>query len=205
MRAVSVLTDMEKFKLSLSNVQRKFNPLTQSMKARGTLIRRSPLTETSLIVHWCTHEYGIVKSVAKGARRPKNSFAGKLDLFYLCEIEIHPARTGDLHILKDLHIEKARLGLRRNYLQTLAASYFVKLIDRIAEPEAPIPEITDLLDRGLDYLDENIADLRAVGHFEKQLAQFLGVLEAGVEPIRSVGELIGNLPKQREELIERLR
>ncbi len=174
------------------------------MKAHGTLIRRSPLTETSLIVHWCTHEYGIVKSVAKGARRPKSPFAGKLDLFYLCEIEIHPARNGDLHILKDLHIEKPRLGLRRNYLQTLAASYFVKLIDRIAEPESPIPEIADLLDRGLDYLDDNDADIRAVGHFEKQLAQFLGVLETGIEPIRSIAELIGHLPKQRSELLERL-
>ena len=55
------------------------------MKTRGTLIRRSPLTETSLIVHWCTHDHGIVKTVAKGARRPKSLFAGKLDLFYLCE------------------------------------------------------------------------------------------------------------------------
>ena len=93
------------------------------MKAHGTLIRRSLLTETSLIVHWCTHENGIVKTVAKGARRPKSPFAGKLDLFFLCEVEIHPARNGDLHILKDLKIERARLGLRRSYLQTLCLLY----------------------------------------------------------------------------------
>jgi len=174
------------------------------MKARGTLIRRSPLTETSLIVHWCTAENGIVKTVAKGARRPKSAFAGKLDLFYRCEIEIHPARKGDLHILKDLILERPRLGLRRNYVQTLAASYFVKLIDRVAEPETPLPEIADLLERGLDYLDENEATRRAALHFEKQLADFLGVLQPDRDPIDSLDEIFGKIPEQRRELLDRL-
>ncbi len=174
------------------------------MKDRGTLIRRSPLTETSLIVHWCTHQHGIVKTVAKGARRPKSAFAGKLDLFYLCEIEIHRARKGDLHILKDLRMESPRLGLRRNYQQTLAASYFVKLVSSVAEPESPIPEISDLLERGLDYLNDKDADLRAIKHFEKQLAQTLGVYEPGIDSIRSIGGILGNIPRQRAELMDRL-
>lgn len=174
------------------------------MKARGTLIRRSPLTETSLIVHWCTHENGIVKTVAKGARRPKSTFAGKLDLFFLCEVEIHPAKSGDLHILKDLTIERARLGLRKNYLQTLVASYFVKLVDRVSELETPLPEIADLLDRGLNYLEENDADWRAVLHFEKQLAALLGVIEPGIDPIRCLDDIFGTMPKQRSEIQEML-
>ncbi|MEM6278872.1 MAG: recombination protein O N-terminal domain-containing protein [Verrucomicrobiota bacterium] len=174
------------------------------MKARGTLIRRSPLTETSLIVHWCTHENGIVKTVAKGARRPKSVFAGKLDLFFLCEVEIHPSKSGELHILKDLTIERARLGLRRNYLQTLTASYFVKLVGRVAELETPLPEIADLLDRGLNYLEENEADWRAILHFEKQLSEFLGVSEPGVDPIRSLDDIFGKMPEQRNEIEEML-
>ncbi len=174
------------------------------MKARGTLIRRTQLTETSLIVHWCTHENGIVKAVAKGARRPGSPFAGRLDLFYLCELEIHPARSGDLHILKDLTIERPRLGLRRNYLQTLAASYFVKLIDQVAEAETPLPELADLLDRALNYLEVRDADQRALAHFERQLGAFLGVLEAGIEPIRSIREHFGNVPPQRDELMQRM-
>ncbi|MEM1442490.1 MAG: DNA repair protein RecO [Verrucomicrobiota bacterium] len=174
------------------------------MKARGTLIRRSPLTETSLIVHWCTHENGIVKTVAKGARRPKSAFAGKLDLFFLCEVEIHPAKSGELHILKDLKIERARLGLRKNYLQTLAASYFVKLVDRVTELETPLPEIADLLDRGLNYLEENEADWRAIQHFEKQLAEFLGVVEPGIDPIRCLDDIFGKMPEQRNEIEEML-
>lgn len=174
------------------------------MKARGTLIRRFPLTETSLIVHWCTHESGIVKTVAKGARRPKSPFAGRLDLFYRCELEIHPAREGDLHILKDLTVESPRLGLRRNYLQTLAASYFVKWIDLVSEGGTPLPELADLLDRGLDYLDGREADLRAVLHFEKQLSALLGVAEPGIEPHRCLVRHLGGAPPQRVELMDRI-
>jgi len=198
MGVVSVPTQLEFFKLSLTNGPDSF------MKTRGTLIRRSQLTETSLIVHWCTHENGIVKAVAKGARRPKSPFAGKLDLFYLCELEIHPARSGDLHILKDLTIERPRLGLRRNYLQTLAASYFVKLIDLVAEDGTPLPELADLLDRGLNYLEDHDADQRAIVHFERQLSESLGVLEPGREPVRSIREHFGNVPPQREELMQRI-
>jgi len=174
------------------------------MKARGTLIRSTALTETSLIVHWCTDEFGIIKTVAKGARRPKSPFAGKLDLFFFCEIEVHPSKRGDLHTLKDLNLERARLGLRRSYVQTLAASYFAKLIDQIAEPDAPMPELADLLERGLNYLEENDIDLRAMNHFEKQLAENLGVLQTGVAPFLSILDLFGRLPKQREELLERI-
>ncbi len=171
------------------------------MKARGTLIRRFPLTETSLVVHWCTLEGGILKTVAKGARRPKSPFAGRLDLFYRCELEIHPARGGDLHLLKDLVVERPRLGLRRNYLQTLAASYFVKLVSLVAEDGTPVPELADLLDRGLDYLDREDANAKAVRHFERQLAGFLGVAEARVEAARSIEHHFGRLPRQREELM----
>ncbi len=174
------------------------------MKARGTIIWRSPLTETSLIVHWCTHENGIVKTVAKGARRPKSAFAGKLDLFFLCEVEIHPTKSGELHILKDLTLERPRLGLRRNYLQTLVASYFVKLVDRVTELETPLPEIADLLDRGLNYLEDNDADLRALLHFETQLASLLGVSEPGIDPIRCLDDVFGKMPTQRREIEDML-
>ena len=175
------------------------------MKTSGTLIKLTKLTETSLIVRWCTDDMGIIKTVAKGARRPKSPFVGKLDLFFRCEIEVHPARKGDLHILKELAVERPRFPLRKNYLQTLAASYFIKLIDKVVETETPIPEIADLLERGLNFLEENDADKKAVLHFEKQLAGFLGIIEKGVSPAISIADQFGNYPPQRSELLERLR
>ena len=37
--------------------------------ATGLILRTRPLTETSLIVHWLTPDFGRIATVAKGARR----------------------------------------------------------------------------------------------------------------------------------------
>lgn len=176
--------------------------VSKPTKTEATLIRKLPLTESSLILHWCSPEFGLVKSVAKGARRPKSPFAGKLDLFYRCEIELVPARQGDLHILKEVSVLDSRLGIRATYRQTLVASYFIKLLEMVAEVETPVPDLADLLERALNYLDRGAPDLRAMRHFEKQLAECLGVCEEGREPVRCIGDTFGALPKQREEVLK---
>ncbi len=52
------------------------------------LLRKRKLSDTSLIVHWCTESLGCIQTVAKGARRAKSPFAGKLDLFFEAEIQV---------------------------------------------------------------------------------------------------------------------
>jgi DNA repair protein RecO (recombination protein O) len=172
-------------------------------KTTANLIRRIPLTETSLIIHWCSDSQGLIKTVAKGARRPKSRFAGKLDLFFQCEIEIARSRKSDLHILTDLAILKMRTGIRNTYLQTLAAAYFVKLIERVVEPATPIPDIANLLERALEYLDKNQPDQPAVLHFEKELARCLGITHPARTAAASISHTFGKLPTQREELLDR--
>lgn len=171
-------------------------------KTTANLIRRFPLTETSLIIHWCSNTQGLIKTVAKGARKPKNRFAGKLDLFFQCEIEIVKSRKSDLHILKDIDVLKTRVGIRDSYLQTLAASYFIKLIERVAESATPIPDLSDLLERALEYLDQNRPDNNAILHFEKELARCLGIEHPTRTPAASISNTFGKLPKQRDELLD---
>jgi DNA repair protein RecO (recombination protein O) len=55
-------------------------------RASGIILRTRPLTDTSLIVHWLTPELGRIATVAKGARKPKSSFYGKLDLFFEADL-----------------------------------------------------------------------------------------------------------------------
>ncbi len=141
--------------------------------------------------------------MAKGARRPKSPFTGKLDLFFECEIEIHHAKSGELHILKDLAVLKNRLGIRGSYGQTLGASYFVRLVELVSETEVELPVVADLLDRGLDYLAKNQPDRKAVLFFERKLAEELGIAEPGKEGIGAIESTFGKIPKQRSELVGR--
>jgi len=170
-------------------------------KCQGIIIRRIPLTETSLIVTWCTIEHGILKTVAKGARRPKSPFSGKIDLFFEAEFEIARSKKSDLHSLRDISIINTRAKIRESYPKTLAASYFVELINKVSEPEAPIQSIYDLLVRALNFLDKSNPTQRAVLHFEKQITSELGILDPEKPPVETLSGIY-NLPKMRPDLIK---
>ena len=92
-------------------------------KARGIVIRLTRLGDTSLIVHWCTEEAGLLKTVAKGARRAKSPFAGKLDLFVEADLVWVPSRKSELHILKEAEVAEFRTELRRSYADTMCCTF----------------------------------------------------------------------------------
>ncbi len=170
----------------------------------GIIIRLTRLTDTSLIVHWFTEHYGLVKTVAKGARRPKSPFAGKLDLFFGGEITLAQTRRGELHPLREVVISHWREGLRRSYTSTLLAAYCCQLLELAVEPEHPDAQLHDLLQRALDHLDAAPATLRAMRHFETELARLLGVSQKQADAAVSLRDALGALPASRSELIERL-
>lgn len=175
-------------------------------KTTATLIRTSRLSETSLIVHWCSGDRGLIKTVAKGALRPKSGFAGKLDLFFEAELVYVESRRSDLHTLCEVDVIDARAGIRESYLSTLAAAHFVRWLEIVAERETPIPDLADLLVRALNYLNRKPPDERALLHFEKQLAELTGVYggPAGREPAFDLREVFGKMPSQRGELFAKI-
>ncbi|MGL4400557.1 MAG: DNA repair protein RecO [Luteolibacter sp.] len=168
------------------------------------VIRLTRLTDTSLIVHWFTQDHGLVKTVAKGARRAKSPFAGQLDLFFGGEITFQQARRGDLHVLREVAIRDWRERLRLRYNSTLLAAYCCQLMESAVEPEHAEPGFYDLLRRALDHLGTTPASVRALQHFENELTRLLGVSQAQYPAERSLRDALGNLPSGRSELIERL-
>lgn len=167
----------------------------------GTITRLTKLTESSLIVHWCTADAGLIKTVAKGARRAKSSYAGKLDLFVQAELMWSEARTGELHRLFEVDILNYREGLRRSYGQTVAATYFCQLIEQVVEPQVAVPEFHSLLTKALDFLCET-ADMRVVRRFEKRVAEHLGIVAAGQNAAYAIQSHCGEVPTGRKMCVE---
>ena len=180
-------------------------PEHRSVQATAAIvIRLTRLTETSLIVHWFTDAYGLIKTVAKGARRAKSPFSGQLDLFFGGEITLSRARSGELHALREVAIRQWREGLRHSYTSTLLAAYCCQLLESAVEPEHPEPGLHDLLKRALDHLDGTPPSLRAMRHFECELARQLGVFQSERQVEMSLRDALGALPGSRGDLLERL-
>lgn len=171
---------------------------------QAILIRLTRLSDTSLIVHWFTESHGLVKTVAKGARRPKSAFAGKLDLFFGGEITVARSRKSELHPLREVAIGAWRERLRTSYAAMLLAAYCCQLAEAAVEPEHPEPELHDLLRRALDHIDQVGPSLRALRHFENELARLLGVAHERRDPEAALCDALGRLPASRGELLERL-
>jgi DNA repair protein RecO (recombination protein O) len=175
------------------------------------LLRKRKFSDTSLIVSWCTESLGCVETVAKGARRAKTPFAGKLDLFFETEISIVPSRKSTLHTLTEVVLKNPFAGIRKNYLRTQAAAYFVELIEICTERDHHEPELFALLRRAFGYLDANDPNLRAISHFETELARIAGVHPAAAgpgkrkaDPAFALGNLFGRLPVSRTPLLKTL-
>ncbi len=171
---------------------------------QATLIRLTRLTDTSLIVHWFSEDHGLVKTVARAALRPKSVFAGRLDLFFSGEISFQQSRKGELHALREVSIRHWREGLRKNYTATLLAGYCCQLLESAVEPEHPEPELHGLLDRALDHIESAGPSMRALRHFERELARLLGISHHQHEADLSLRDVLGTLPASRADLLERL-
>ena len=187
--------------------------------SEAILLRKRKFSDTSLIVSWCTESFGCVQTIAKGARRQKSPFAGKLDLFFETEISIVRSRKSDLHTLAEVVLKNPFAGIRSNYLRTQSAAYFVELIEICTERDHREPELFGLLRRAFGYLDTNNPNARAVAHFETELARIAGV--HGAKPVGGVslpreavsfpysaasalGNLFGRLPLSRTPLLKTL-
>jgi DNA repair protein RecO (recombination protein O) len=72
------------------------------------------------------------------------------------------------------------------------------------EPEHPAPELHDLLVRALDHLNTTQPSLRALHHFERELARLLGISRPPHPADLSLRDALGTLPASRGELLERL-
>lgn len=173
-------------------------------KAEGIIIRLTRLTDSSLIVTWCTEQLGLLKTVAKGARRPKSGFAGQLDLFVEAHLEWVPSRRSDLHVLREVEVRSHRLGLRRSYVKTVLAAYFGQLLEQFVEREHAVPELYDLLRRGLNHLEAEGASQRAMLHYERELARLLGVAEEGQNAGAALERAFGRMPRARETCLNLL-
>lgn len=143
-------------------------------RTTGLILRTRPLTETSLIVHWLTADAGRIATVARGARRPKSPFRGKLDLFFQADLAFVRARRSDLHALKEIALRETHSGIRRDLDLLHQAAYAAALIEQTTEQDTPLPEIYELATEFLRHLVTQPWRAESVLWFELKLLTALG-------------------------------
>jgi DNA repair protein RecO (recombination protein O) len=143
--------------------------------AHGIILRTRPLTETSLIVHWLTPTCGRITTVAKGARRPRSPFAGKLDLFYAADFSFSRSCRSDLHNLREVRLHEAHGAIREDIVKLQQAAYAASFVEQTTETETPLPEIFELVRGFLKSLCGQKPSLQNIFALELKLLHELGL------------------------------
>ncbi len=166
--------------------------------AAGIILRTQPLTETSLIINWLTPNFGRISTVAKGARRPKSSFSGKLDLFYEADFSFNRSRRSGLHTLREVSLRQTNSALRNDIVKLNQAAYGAAFIVQTTEAETPLPGVFELFQKFLECLCAREPSPQLIFALELKM---LG--ELGLEPDWHKMNLAVGTVKAAQALLER--
>jgi DNA repair protein RecO (recombination protein O) len=165
-------------------------------RTTGVVLRVRPLTETSLIVHWLTRDFGRLAAVAKGARGPKSPFRGQIDLFYLTDLTFSRSRRSDLHVLREARLLESHPALRRDLGCLRQASYCAALIEQTTELDSPLPALFAQFTGFLGQLPKQPPQPQGIFAFEIKLLE-----ELGLKPDFAASRLTGGARQISDNLL----
>ncbi|MCY3760445.1 MAG: DNA repair protein RecO [Gemmatimonadetes bacterium] len=148
----------------------------QIVKTRAVVVRTRRMGETSKLVTLYSEEFGKLKVVAKGARRPKSKFGAALEVMTEVQAVCYLREDRDLQTLSECDVVQSFPALLRDFRRLSFASAACESIDRIAIEQEPNQRLYRCLTGVLAALEEvdpeQIESL--FWYFQLRLAEALG-------------------------------
>lgn len=146
-------------------------------KATALVLRVIEFSETSSIVTLLTREFGKVRALAKGARRPKGPFESALDLLSLCRIVFVRKSSDALDLLTEAKLERRFRAAPRSLSSLYAGYYVAELLNEFTHDGDRHPELFDAACQTLAALGSSQTPVAAaVLRFELTALRLLGHL-----------------------------
>ena len=146
------------------------------LRCEGIVLRSYALGDTSRIVVAYTRELGMVRMVAKGARKTPMRFGFALEPLSRSRLVIYHKPDRDLQLLSQAECVRPTGSELPDLARLAHAEAALELVDRLVWGEEPHPELFDLLARALEaVVRAPLSALPAVTlAFEIQVAGLLG-------------------------------
>src|ERR1700756_3348582 len=137
------------------------------LKTEAVVLRSIRYGEADRILHLYTPDRGRVGAIAKGVRRSRSRFGGRLEPFFRLRIELHEGRSELLTVTGAETVDGHR-HLREDAAALDAAARACDAVGRLFETSEPHPGVFNLLCRKLALLDEQAASGRLAGEEDAQ-------------------------------------
>ena len=152
----------------------------KTLKTEAVVLRSIRYGEADRILHLYSRNRGRIGAIAKGARRPKSRFGGRLEPFFRLDLVLHEGR-GELLTVTNVATVEGFPRLRASGPALGAAARACDAVLRLLDTPEPNPPAYNLLCRYLALLNdpaaERAASLETALAFRLKLA-----LAAGFSP-----------------------
>lgn len=142
-------------------------------KTKGIIIKKKPFMEADKLLTIYSFEKGKIRAIAKGARKPKSKFGGRLEIFSYNNFSISKGKNLDI-INEAVTINNFK-KIKSNYELIKRGSYFLGIVDKITPLEDPNINLFILLKNVLLALEENKDFYRVDKEFKKQILTIEGL------------------------------
>ena len=143
---------------------------------QGIVLRSYPFGEADRVVVLLSPNRGKLRTVAKGVRRTKSKFGGRLEPFTHVDLMLYEGRN--LDTITQATIIEAFPELRADLDRVVAAGTMVEVADLVAQEDEPSRRLFLLLQRGLKALDAGPLHPDLVTAYLLKAAEVVGVAPA---------------------------
>ena len=145
----------------------------RSFRATAVVVRHADWGEADRLLTLYTREQGMVRALAKGARKITSRKAGHLQPF--THITVQLARGRDLLVVTQVETVNAFLPLHDDLTKTGQAAYVIELLYRFSyEEEGGNPTVFKLLVETLDRIEKEENAWLPVRYYEMRLLDAVG-------------------------------
>lgn len=113
----------------------------KSVLDHGIILRVRPYRDTSVMVHWLTAANGRVTTAVRGARGPKSTLRGKLDLFIEADISLRWKEGSEVQGLGEVQVTEHHASLRTEVASLAILAHAVAILEQSTESSTPQPEV----------------------------------------------------------------
>ncbi len=143
---------------------------------QGIVLRGYPFGESHRVVVLLSPNHGKLRTVAKGVRKTKSRFGGRLEPFTHVDLVLYEGTN--LDTITQVSTINAFANLRNDLDRVLAAGTMIEVVDAVAQEDEPSQRLFLLLHRGLAVLDAGVLHDDLLTSFLLKAADVIGVAPA---------------------------
>lgn len=121
---------------------------------QGIVLRSYPFGEADRVVVLLSPNNGKLRTVAKGVRKTKSRFGGRLESFAHVDLVLYEGRN--LGTITQVTLIDAHSAIRADLDKVVAAGSMVEVVDAVAQENESSLRMFLLLQRGLRELDQTV-------------------------------------------------